>query len=82
MPIKKISSVITVSILCANMLTFTSFADSDKNNFELNQEVNNLNINTEELQNTEDIQINSTDAENSFREIVYSFAQVEMPAEE
>ena len=64
MPIKKISSVITVSILCANMLTFTSFADSDKNNFELNQDVNNLNINTEELQNTEDIQINSTDGEN------------------
>ena len=26
--------------------------------------------------------VNSTDAENSFREIVYSFAQVEMPAEE
>ena len=63
MKFKKLASIVTLGIVCSNMLTFAAYADSNKNNSNLGKKSNDLLMEFDNSQNNKSFEKNVIDKE-------------------
>ena len=63
MKFKKLASIVTLGIVCSNMLAFAAYADSNKNNSNLGKKSNDLLMEFDNSQNNKSFEKNVIDKE-------------------